>query len=136
MAEMRQQTNRSARLDWWRSQIQRQPKTGHSIAEFCRQLGVSVATFYYWKRCIHEEGQFGLGPIAAQSPVPNPQTAVTAPAANFVPVTLLDPGAATQLEIELANACVVRLRGAIDPQLLAAVIRAAGPLDRCRQGAD
>jgi transposase-like protein len=136
MAEMRERTNRSARLDWWRRQIQRQPKTGHSIAEFCRQLGVSVATFYYWKRCIHEGGRVGLGPIAAQPPVRDAHTAVTAPAANFVPVTLLDPGAGTQLEIELANACVVRLRGTIDPQLLAAAIRAAGQLSGSRQGAD
>ena len=35
---------------WWRRQIQRQPKTDLTIADFCRQLGVSVPTFYYWKR--------------------------------------------------------------------------------------
>jgi hypothetical protein len=35
-----------------------------------------------------------------------------------------DDGAAGQLEIELANACVVRLKGAIDPELLRILPRA------------
>jgi hypothetical protein len=55
--------------------------------------------------------------------------------ADFVPVSVIDPGAGTELEIELTNACVVRLRGVIDPQLLQAAIRAAGRLDGSRQGA-
>jgi hypothetical protein len=42
-----------------------------------------------------------------------------------VPVSVLDPGASTVLEIELTNACVVRLRGAVDPPLLQAAIAAA-----------
>ena len=42
----------------------------------------------------------------------------------FLPVSILDAGAAGQLEIELANACVVRLKGAVDPELLRIAIRA------------
>ena len=45
----------------------------------------------------------------------------------FLPVSILDAGAA-QLEIELANACVVRLKGAVDPELLRVAIHAAGRL--------
>jgi hypothetical protein len=33
-----------------RGSFQRQPKTNLTIADFCRQLGVSVPTFYHWKR--------------------------------------------------------------------------------------
>ena len=54
---------------------------------------------------------------------------------NFVPVSVIDPGAGTVLEIELTNACVVRLRGVIDPPLLQAAITAAGQLDGSGQGA-
>jgi hypothetical protein len=43
-----------------------------------------------------------------------------------VPVSILDAGPDGQLEIELANACVVRLRGAVDPVLLRIAIRPAG----------
>src|ERR1700733_11269058 len=50
MTGMRPHTNHQSRLDWWRRQIQRQPKTHLTIADFCRQLGVSVPTFYCWKR--------------------------------------------------------------------------------------
>jgi hypothetical protein len=57
-------------------------------------------------------------------------------AANFVPVSILDPTAGTQLEIELTNACVVRLKGVIDPPLLQAAITAAGQLNGSREGAN
>jgi hypothetical protein len=57
-------------------------------------------------------------------------------AANFVPVSILAPAAGTELEIELTNACVVRLKGAIDPLLLQAAIMAAGRVDVPRQGAN
>ena len=47
----------------------------------------------------------------------------------------VEPTAGTQLEIELTNACVVRLKGAIDPTMLQAAIAAAGELDGFGQGA-
>jgi hypothetical protein len=55
-------------------------------------------------------------------------------AAIFVPVSLVDRRAG-HLEIELANACVVRLEGAIDPSLLQTAIVAAGQLDGSGRGA-
>jgi hypothetical protein len=56
-----------------------------------------------------------------------------------VPVSIVDPDAGTHLEIELANACVVRLLGSLSPRLLGAAIKAAGQLDgscqdRCAMG--
>ena len=50
MTGMRSHTDHHWWLDWWRRQIQRQPKTHLTIADFCRQLGDSVPTFYYRKR--------------------------------------------------------------------------------------
>jgi len=52
-----------------------------------------------------------------------------------VPVSIVHPDADTHLEIELANACVVRLRGALSPRLVRAAIAAAGSLGGSRQGA-
>ena len=57
-------------------------------------------------------------------------------AASFVPVSLVDRRADTHLEIELANACFVRLEGAIDPSLLEAAITAAGQLHGSGRGAE
>jgi hypothetical protein len=54
MAGTRHRTDHQSRLDWWRRQIRRQPKTNLTIADFCRQLGVSVPTFDYGKRRVQE----------------------------------------------------------------------------------
>ena len=54
----------------------------------------------------------------------------------FLPVSILDAGPAGQLEIELANNCVVRLKGTVDPELLRIAIHAAGRLSDDRPGGD
>ena len=131
MTGMRSQADHQSRLDWWRRQIQRQPKTHLTVADFCRQLGVSVPTFYYWKRRVQAVSQTASDPVAMVSPARSP-VPLTVP---FVPVSIVEPGADTHLEIELANACVVRLRGALSPRLLRAAIQAVGSLGGSRQGA-
>jgi transposase-like protein len=99
-----------------------------TVAEFCRRLGVSTVTFYAWKRRFREVP-------AAPSLVPEKPSARPRPEANdastpaFLPVSILDAGAAGQLEIELANACIVRLKGAVDPELLRIAIHAAGRIN-------
>jgi transposase-like protein len=127
--------SRTARRVWWRRQIRRQQDGRLTVAEFCRRLGVSTVTFYAWKR------RFREAPSA--SPVhPDRPSARPMPEANgastpaFLPVSILDAGSAGQLEIELANACVVRLKGAVDPELLRIAIRAAGRLGGDRRGGD
>src|SRR5262249_59870064 len=118
MTGMRPNTNHQSRLDWWRRQIQRQTKTHLTIADFCRQLGVSVPTFYYWKRRV-QAGLWTPSKPVAEASLSRPPTTAAAP---FVPVSIVDPDAGTYLEIELANACVVRLRGSLSPRLLRAAI--------------
>src|SRR5262245_47841496 len=115
MTGMRSHTDHQSRLDWWHRQIQRQPKSNLTIADFCRQLGVSVPTFYYWKRRVQQQPGSPLGRAPAQLP-----SRLPAAAAPFVPVSIVDPGAGMQLDIELTNACVVRVRGALSPRLLRA----------------
>jgi hypothetical protein len=128
--------NHQSRLDWWRGQFQRHQKANLSVALFCRQLGVSVVTFYYWKRRVHEaDSGTDCSRVNSGQPSGNSITPADGAVPNFVPVSVLDPGAGIELEIELTNACVVRLRGVIDPPLLQAAITAAGQLDGSRQGA-
>ena len=135
MAATGPRTNHQSRVDWWRGQFQRQRKANLSVTDLCRQLGVSVTTFYYWKKRVHEapprrlRGRF---PTCAHRVHARPPDT----AANFVPISILEPAAGTELEIELTNACVVRLKGVIDPPLLQAAITAAGQLDGSREGAN
>jgi hypothetical protein len=56
-------------------------------------------------------------------------------AANFVPTSLVDVGAGARPYIELANARVLRVRGAIDPSLRLAALTAAGQLHGPRRSA-
>jgi hypothetical protein len=127
--------SRQARREWWRRQIQRQQDGSLTAAEFCRRLGVSTVTFYTWKRRLRE-----APPAVAL--VPERPSARPVPEANgpstpaFLPVSILDAGPTGQLEIELANASVVRLKGAVDPELLRVAIHAAGRLGGHGQGGD
>ena len=131
MAATEPRTNHQSRVDWWRGQFQRQRRATLSVTDFCRQLGVSVTTFYYWKRRVQAGLRIPSEPISAASPSRKPIPA----AAPFVPVLIVNPDADTHLEIELANACIVRLRSALSPRLLRAAIQTAGSLGGSRPGA-
>ena len=103
MLGFRQPSSREERRAWWRRQLSRQQSTNLSVAEFCGQLGVSVTSFYYWKRRAQEAPPKVpvRGPAEQRS---RPVTIQAGPAApDFVPVSILDPGAGAELEIELTN---------------------------------
>ena len=136
MLAFRQSTSREERREWWRRQISRQQSANLSVAEFCRRLGISVTTFYYWKRRVEETSQTAPGRASTEHPSQDPTVSAETAVAHFVPVSILDPGAGTQLEIELTNACVVRLRGVVDPPLLQAAIIAAGQFAGSSKGAN
>jgi transposase-like protein len=136
MAGTTPRTNHQCRVEWWRGQFQRHEKTNLSVSALCQQLGVSVTTFYYWKRRVHGASPTAIGPVPTAHPSRHPASPTGATAANFVPVSILEPTGDTELEIELANACVVRLKGAIGPSLLQAAITAAGRLDGSHEGAN
>ena len=67
MTGMRSHTDHEPQLDSWRRQIQRQPKTNLTIADFCRQLGVRVPKFYYYMRRVQAGLWTPSEPIAEAS---------------------------------------------------------------------
>jgi hypothetical protein len=127
--------SRQARREWWRRQIQRQKDGSLTVTEFCRRLGVSTVTFYAWKRRFREAPP--ASSLVPDRPSARPMTeAIGASTPAFLPVSILDAGAAGQLEIELSNTCVVRLKEAVDPGLLRIAIQAAGRLGGDGPGGD
>jgi hypothetical protein len=127
--------SRQARREWWRRQIQRQTQGSLTVAEFCRRRGVSTVTFHAWKRRLRESPP--APSLVPEGPSTRPMHEANGAAIPaFLPVSIRDDGAAGQLEIELANACVVRLKGAVDPRLLRIAIHAAGRLGGDRRGGD
>jgi transposase-like protein len=129
------QADRQARREWWRRQIERQKDSQRTVADFCRRLGVSTVTFYGWKRKLREAPTAAPRPATNGAAPPSRATA-TGAIASFVPVSIRDTAAIGQLEIELANACIVRLQGTVDPKLLHVAIRAAGRLGEIGKGGD
>ena len=127
--------SRQARREWWRRQIQRQEDGGLTVAEFCRRLGVSTVTFYAWKRRLREAPP--AVPLVPERPSARPLPEANGPSTPaFLPVSILDAGTVGQLEIELASACVVRLKGTVDPELLRIAIHAAGRHGGDRRGGE
>jgi hypothetical protein len=100
MAETRQRADDQSRLDWGRGQIQRQKKTSLTIADFCRQRGVSVPTFFSWKRRVPEGPGTSFGRSPGDHPSSHPTTPAAATPVHFVPVSIVDPDAGTHLEID------------------------------------
>jgi transposase-like protein len=136
MAGTRLRTNHQSRVEWWRGQFQRHEKANLSVTELCRQLGVCVTTFYYWKKRVHEATPNASGQRPAEHHSRYVTTSGDTTSANFVPVSILEPTTGNELEIELTNACVLRLKGVVDPLLLQAAITAAGRLDGSSKGAN
>jgi hypothetical protein len=134
MRGMKSSTERESRLEWWRRQVSRQQSAGVSIAEFCGQLGVTVRTFNYWRDRVRKAQRTGSRRVAAECSTQSATPSATAGAASFVPVSILNHSASTQLEIELANGCAVRLTGPVDPGLLQAAIAAAGQFKSSGRG--
>jgi transposase-like protein len=125
--------NRQARRDWWRRQIQRQSESRLTVADFCRRLGVSAVTFYAWKRRLQEASLEAL-PTSSGQTATTPHASDSLSAPTFLPVAIRDSVSSPQIEIELGNQCVVRIKGAIDRSLIRTAIRAAGQLDRDQRG--
>jgi hypothetical protein len=121
---------RESRIDWWRRVVFRQQSAQVPLAQFCRQMGFSTRKFYYWRQRLREMDAASSGRKFNDSGSLRSATTIAgSTAANFVPVSVISPGTATQLEIELVNGCAVRLTGPVDPSLLQAAIVAAGQLN-------
>jgi len=98
-------------------------------------MGISARKFYYWRQRLREMDAVSSGrQITASGSQRSATTIAGSTAADFVPVSVISPGITTQLEIELANGCAVRLTGPVDPGLLQAAITAAGQLNGSGRG--
>ena len=126
----------SKREQVWRERIEWQQWSGLTVAECCNEAGVSVASFYRWKKLLAEP----QGPRRLRS---TQRTEVQASgrkkgASQFVPIVQRDsstnPGPSqsiasnhgNSMRIELPNGVVIHMAGDLDGQRLGDVIIAAG----------
>ena len=135
----------SEREQVWRELIQWQPWSGLTVAVCCEEEGVSVASFYRWKKLLTEP----QGPRRLRS---TQRTEVQASGrkkrpSQFVPIVQRDsstsPGPpqsiasdrGNSLRIELPNGVVIHVAGDLDGQRLGDVIIAAGQIQQLLPGA-
>ena len=128
-------TQWESRIEWWRRLIARQQSAQTTLAQFCREVGITTRMFYYWKKRVRGAA---TTPSIRRVPAPQPLHRATAPArgvsASFVPVSIVGRDTAAELEIELANGRAIRLKGSVASGLLQVSIAAAGQLGGSGRG--
>jgi hypothetical protein len=129
----------------WRELIEWQPWSGLTVAECCQQAGVSVASFYRWKKLLTE-----LQPTAADQRTPRkrktapPASGLKKSSSQFVSIALRDsvtnsggskdaalgaaPGHRSSMRLELPNGVVIHVADDMDGQRLGDLIIAAGQI--------
>jgi len=128
-------SEQESRIEWWRRLIFRQQSAAIPLTEFCRQMGITTRKFYYWRQRLRDIDAASSGRRVSLSGSSQPASAIArGTAASFVPVSIVSSDMTTQLEIELANGCAVRLTGPIAPDLLQAAISAAGQINNTGRG--
>ena len=135
----------SEREQVWRERIEWQPWSGMTVAKCCEAAGVSVASFYRWKKLLTEP----QGPRRLRS---TQRTEMRASgrkkgASQFVPIALRDSSThpappqsiasshGSSMRIELPNGVVIHVAGDLDGQRLGDVIIAAGQIQQLLPGA-
>ena len=95
------------KLDRWKSLISEWEKSGQVRKEFCRDKGVTVATFSYWRTKINKMA---------------PRTAVSQDD-GLVRITMPNVDLSQGLVLEWPDGLRLRIPGNIQPQLLLTVLR-------------
>jgi hypothetical protein len=122
----------------WRRLIFRQQSTPVPLTKFCRQMGIHPRKFYYWRKRLREMDATSSGPAITTSGVlQSGSTVARDVAGDFLPVSIIGRSTAidigrsttTELQIELANGSVIRLKGAVNGDLLQVAIGAAGEVN-------
>jgi transposase-like protein len=126
------------REQFWRDLIGRQPASGLSIAQFCKQTGVSANSFFVWKRRLRPQiGRAGRPQATSRSRAPVRSTRSNGPAAaasSFVPVRLIaDPvrhqaPTVAAIEVEWPNGLVLRVPVGCHADVVRDVVKVLVPL--------
>ena len=108
----------------WSERLQRFVRCGQTVAAFCESEGISMPSFYQWRRKL-------AGRKSCKRSYAKPSARQT-----FVPLKIVSPAdAKAPIEIQLPNGTRVYLTGG-DRELIGAAIAAAGQLPRVAETAD
>ena len=113
---------------YWRSVLQRQARSGVSIAKFCRSEGVSEPSFYSWKRALgggeakaKRAARSGARRVAARSSEASP---------SFVPVEITEEPRPATIQVVWPNGLSAQVPAECDPAEVQAVLQVVDGLAR------
>ena len=115
---------------YWRAVLQRQARSGVSIAKFCRSEGVSEPSFYSWKRAL------GGGKAKAKRPERSGtrraagRTSGASP--SFVPVQITEERRPATIQVMWPSGLSVQVPTECDPAEVQAVLQMVDALARQR----
>ena len=102
----------AARREKWRGILRGAEASGLSLRAYCKQQGVDLSQFYYWRRVLQAEGR-QAEQKASQGAFVLVQAPGRSEAADESPV----------LELRLERGWRLRIPGGVDEALLAATLR-------------
>ena len=100
-----------AKLEDWKRRMQRYEQSNQSIAQFCFNERVSVASFFVWRKKV----QAAAARSAELAPLPPDRTG------RFQPVVIVESAAACATVIRLGSVCEIELGS--DLTIVEAVLR-------------
>jgi len=113
---------------YWRAVLQRQTRSGVSIAKFCRSEGVSEPSFYSWKRALggnkakaKKRESSRTGRVAARISEASP---------SFVPVQITEERRPVTIQVVWPNGLSVQVPAECDPAEVQAVLQMVDGLAR------
>lgn len=87
--------------------IERQQDSHQPVIPFCREQGISEATFYLWRKRLRLSPTRGVKPVAR----------------TFIPLALpISPGAEAAIVLELPGSITIRVGPEVTPSHLRSVI--------------
>jgi len=116
----------------WRERVSAWATSGLTARRYCREHGVSEASFYTWRRKLRQRdgaGTPGRGQKTSRDGAADPARTPT-----FLPVTVVGAPAQAQsapIEIAHGSGATVRINSMPDAELLAAVFAALDRASSC-----
>ena len=115
---------------YWQGLLQRQARSGLSIAAFCRSEGVSEATFHWWKRTLRRREADSPRRRRNASAVCNGSEA----SPSFVPVRITEDYRPGAIEVVWPNGLSARVPSGCDVAQVQGVLEVVDTLARQHEG--
>lgn len=113
---------------YWRAVLQRQARSGVSIAKFCRSEGVSEPSFYSWKRALG--GGEAKAKRAERSGARRAAGRTSGTSASFVPVQITEKRRPATIQVVWPNGLSVQVPAECAPAEVQAVLQMVDGLVR------